>query len=228
MLLRRLGLALKSHWAPRGTDGDTHTHDEWERPLGRIAPVGTSATLGDKGDPAAMLAFDETIFGETLGPDAVVTESRLSLEEWAYVEPPDGITAVAPTTTVATEITDAVERLGPSPDPQALAATVLRGLWLAEDQAALAAIPLVRLAKAHGAVRDLVRLTASATHIDDLERALFPGESPAPASTDVRRRFVIDLVARSARTRWSCAVHACSPRGMRRSWPSANGCGTDR
>ena len=100
MLLRRLGLALKSHWAPRGTDGDTHTHDEWERPLGRIAPVGTSATLGDKGDPAAMLAFAETIFGETLGPDAVVTESRLSLEEWAYVEPPDGITAVAPTTTV--------------------------------------------------------------------------------------------------------------------------------
>ena len=82
MLLRRLGLALKSHWSPRGSSGDTHTAEEWERPLGRITPVGTSATLGDKGDPAAMLAFAETVFGEPFAADSVITESRLQLDTW--------------------------------------------------------------------------------------------------------------------------------------------------
>ncbi|WP_068403108.1 DEAD/DEAH box helicase [Kribbia dieselivorans] len=78
MLLRRLGLALKSHWPA----GDTFTAADRARPLGIITPVGTSATLGDKGDPAAMLAFARTVFGEEFGDDAVITESRLSAEEW--------------------------------------------------------------------------------------------------------------------------------------------------
>ena len=51
MLLRRLGLTLKSHWARRSRP---HREDR-QRPLGRITPVATSATLGDSGDPAAML-----------------------------------------------------------------------------------------------------------------------------------------------------------------------------
>jgi ATP-dependent helicase YprA (DUF1998 family) len=79
MLLRRLGLALKSHWS---RDGDSLTDEDWDRPLGRITPVATSATLGDKGDPAAMLGFARTVFGEEFGDDAVVTESRLSHDDW--------------------------------------------------------------------------------------------------------------------------------------------------
>ncbi|MFX4271935.1 DEAD/DEAH box helicase [Propionibacteriaceae bacterium Y1685] len=51
-------------------------------PLGPITPVATSATLGDGGDPAAMLDFARTVFGRELGSDAVITESRLSLDEW--------------------------------------------------------------------------------------------------------------------------------------------------
>ena len=76
MLLRRLGLALKSHW----TDDDSRITDaDRARPLGRITPVATSATLGDKGDPQAMLEFARTVFGDEFGAEAVVTESRLSV-----------------------------------------------------------------------------------------------------------------------------------------------------
>ena len=58
------------------------TDDDRARPLGRITPVATSATLGDKGDPAAMLDFAQTVFGDEFDDDAVVTESRLDLDEW--------------------------------------------------------------------------------------------------------------------------------------------------
>ena len=78
MLLRRLGLTLKSY-----LPGDALTDEERARPLGRITPVATSATLGDQGDPAAMMEFARTVFGDD-GFDAasVVTESRLDLIEW--------------------------------------------------------------------------------------------------------------------------------------------------
>ncbi|MTB89049.1 DEAD/DEAH box helicase [Aeromicrobium senzhongii] len=79
MLLRRLGLALKSHWG----DGDPSISEaDRSRPLGRITPVATSATLGDQGDPGTMLEFARTVFGEDFDGAAVVTESRLSLDEW--------------------------------------------------------------------------------------------------------------------------------------------------
>src|SRR3954465_6512987 len=59
MLLRRLGITLKSHWRH---DEPPLTEEDWARPLGRITPVATSATLGDGGDPAEMLDFAETVF----------------------------------------------------------------------------------------------------------------------------------------------------------------------
>jgi ATP-dependent helicase YprA (DUF1998 family) len=79
MLLRRLGIALKSHWS---SDDPSLSPEDWSRPLGRITPVATSATLGDGGDPQTMLDFAATVFGETFEPDAVITETRLSVEEW--------------------------------------------------------------------------------------------------------------------------------------------------
>ena len=84
MLLRRLGLALKSHWPEDLTDQpDGLTEDDRARPLGRATPVATSATLGGKGDPSAMLRFAETIFGEAFPPDSLVTESRMGVVPWA-------------------------------------------------------------------------------------------------------------------------------------------------
>src|SRR5690606_19762220 len=84
MLLRRLGLALKSGWptTPEGLAEAGITENDLARPLGTVTPVATSATLGDGGDPTAMRGFAETVFGVPFTEDAVVTESRLSLAEW--------------------------------------------------------------------------------------------------------------------------------------------------
>lgn len=83
MLLRRLGLTLKSYWPADLTDSTMGlTQEDRARPLGRATPVATSATLGGKGDPLAMLRFAETVFGEPFPQDSVITEARLSSEEW--------------------------------------------------------------------------------------------------------------------------------------------------
>ncbi len=72
MLLRRLGLALGI--------------EEEGRPLGRVTPVATSATLGDAGDTAPMRDLARTVFGGAFPPDCVITESRRTPEEFL---PPD-------------------------------------------------------------------------------------------------------------------------------------------
>ncbi len=98
MLLRRLGLMLKKY-QPEGFLSPEDT----ERPLGKVTPVATSATLGDKSaedtrsegttesvssgtDSAAphsdMLSFAYTVFGEQMPPDAVVGETLMTVEEW--------------------------------------------------------------------------------------------------------------------------------------------------
>ena len=69
MLLRRLGAALGVA--------------EPDRPLGRVTPVATSATLGEgTAGVDALLDFAAEVFGETLTPDAVVGEDRLDRAEW--------------------------------------------------------------------------------------------------------------------------------------------------
>ncbi|WP_424185357.1 DEAD/DEAH box helicase [Actinokineospora sp. G85] len=68
MLLRRLGMAL-------GTV-------EPGRPLGRVTPVATSATLGDGTDGSRLLDFAGRVFGEPFGPDAVVGERRMGAAAW--------------------------------------------------------------------------------------------------------------------------------------------------
>lgn len=78
LLLRRLGLLLKSLQSADFLDEEAAA-----RPLGKITPVATSATLGNDADPSAMLNFARTIFGEEFTADAVVTESALSVDEWA-------------------------------------------------------------------------------------------------------------------------------------------------
>jgi ATP-dependent helicase YprA (DUF1998 family) len=69
MLLRRLGVTL------RLADGSG-------RPLGSVAPVATSATLGDgTGGTAALRAFAESVFGCEFAPDAVIGERRESVND---------------------------------------------------------------------------------------------------------------------------------------------------
>lgn len=78
MLLRRLGLTLKAHW----TAASRVTDDDRARPLGKVTPVATSATLGSRAAPTAMLDFAYTVFGEPFGADAVIEETRLRPDEW--------------------------------------------------------------------------------------------------------------------------------------------------
>ncbi|GIE95804.1 DEAD/DEAH box helicase [Paractinoplanes rishiriensis] len=173
MLLRRLGLALKSHWR----DDDPEVTDEARaRPLGLIAPVATSATLGDKGDPASMLGFAETVFGERFSADALVTESRQDLAEWVG----DAETVVAEAGFAvadefrASEVRAAVDDLGTDPDGAVLAHTVLGLLWAGDRDRLAEAGPdlLLALAKAHPLVQELAFETVDAISVDDLVRRI--------------------------------------------------------
>lgn len=126
MLLRRLGLTLKSHW----TATSRVTDEDRTRPLGRIAPVATSATLGSRAAPAAMLDFAHTVFGEAFDADAVIEETRLTPDQWRSarlgsrdadwrpVEPglPDALERIANATLIAA-------------DNQAIAAAVFAELF---------------------------------------------------------------------------------------------------
>src|SRR5690625_6179327 len=74
-----LGAPLKSPWA---TDDATVTATDWQRPLGKLTPVATSATLGDDGDPSAIMEFATTVTGEDIPASAVITETRLTRAQW--------------------------------------------------------------------------------------------------------------------------------------------------
>ncbi|MHA6802321.1 DEAD/DEAH box helicase [Salinifilum ghardaiensis] len=63
MLLRRLGATLKVA--------------EPGRPLGRITPVATSATLGGSTRSTELRDFARTVFGTEFPPESVITEQRL-------------------------------------------------------------------------------------------------------------------------------------------------------
>jgi ATP-dependent helicase YprA (DUF1998 family) len=67
MLLRRLGATLRVA--------------EPGRPLGRITPVATSATLGETTRSAELCRFAETVFGMPFEPEAVVSEDRVEAAE---------------------------------------------------------------------------------------------------------------------------------------------------
>jgi ATP-dependent helicase YprA (DUF1998 family) len=201
MLLRRLGLALKSYWP----DGALTEADQ-ARPLGRITPVATSATLGDNGDPAAMIDFARTVFGDEFDETSVVTESRLSLGEWA-AGAADLTTALGlyprrlsrPDLRAANA---AVEALGPRASARTRTLTVLGFLYDADGAALAAAIgdaaeALLPLIQAHPLLHELVSATEQAVHLGSLAEALFPEPAVGPASAgeDERVTFLTHVVA---------------------------------
>jgi ATP-dependent helicase YprA (DUF1998 family) len=217
MLLRRLGLALKSHWS---ADDPAIGEGDQQRPLGRITPIATSATLGDQGDPAAMVAFAETVFGEPFDSSTVVTESRLGLAEWAA----DAVAAVDALRVPAHGGSDRTDRLVPTgleaadfaalnddveaairaadaeggDTARALAVSVLAALYdvPATTISGLVEEPgLLALAQAHPLVQRLVTLAEVAVHVDELATALLPQETSGDARADeARRHFLLHLV----------------------------------
>lgn len=186
MLLRRLGVALKSHWPD-----DAFTEADRARPLGIITPVATSATLGDKGDPAAMLDFARTVFGEHFGPEAVVTESRLTLDEWLG-EP--ATTLLPRTDRAALEL--AVETASAETSGRLIAERMLSSLFADEDGAApmlAGAEPgdLLDLVKVHPITRAMVEAAEQAVSLDALVDAVLPSYAADPDGRAVAEQVLL-------------------------------------
>lgn len=161
MLLRRLGLALRAH----GRDGDG--------PLAGVTPIATSATLGDGGDSAAMLSFAETVFGVPFAEDAVVTESRLTVDEWVGESPALELATPIDGAVLVDALRAAANGCERDPEPAVLAAAVVPTLF--EDAPTARPADLVR---AHPLTRRLLAACTEATSLAAVARAVLP-EAPA-------------------------------------------------
>lgn len=220
LLLRRLGIALKSWWP---ADHPDMTDEDRQRPLGRLTPVATSATLGD-GDPTAMLHFAHTVFGETFGAECVVTESRVAAEEWCQSADSTAVrladltegqlqefAAIAPSTNAA----PIGRRAKHAAEPETVAQQALRILFgSSAPQARGGARPvrsdLLTLAKAHPDVHTLVKAASLTTATADLLPLLFPSEPRSDEETELRTRAVDVLVAALSQIRATSGREALS------------------
>ncbi len=206
MLLRRLGLAVKSYW----TASSPVTDLDRARPLGRITPVATSATLGSKAEPTAMLDFAHTVFGEIFAEEALVGETRLSPEEWLADRDTALDRLIVP---VAPAVDAAVSRL------DALAATargdaqltvaVLASLFERRtdssadpdpttDLRRLGATGQLELLKRHHLLAQLLKRATEAVSLAELAGVILPapsGERDNPRAQATRQRYLEYLFA---------------------------------
>ncbi|MDR1213082.1 MAG: DEAD/DEAH box helicase [Propionibacteriaceae bacterium] len=191
MLLRRFGLTLKAF-------GAGPLSEEAGRPLGRVTPVATSATLGGE-DPARMLEFATTVFGEEFTVDSIITESRLSLAEWVGDAearlPETGRQVVSPSAVRVSDVAEAINRIGDNPDVRELTRLVLGSLFqgVAADGSPA---EQEHLLKAHPLVQKLVSLTGEARPLDAL-----PGEV-------LGQTFTPMLAATGRDTDWTTVLSA--------------------
>lgn len=219
MLLRRLGLALKRHWTAEGlnTPRVSVTQPAIDdaaraRPLGLITPVATSATLGDKGDPTLMVEFAKTVFGDVFDDDSIITETRLSFDEWS-AGAQETLTRhdlrhreVDPR--LLADVLDAVEALGDERrDSETITKTVLTALYsttedpFASEKTFAAASPEMLLAavKGHPFIRALCEAASDAVALDTLASSLFPAGLTATetvAQRDAARfGFLVNVIA---------------------------------
>ena len=200
MLLRRLGLTLKSH-LPDGA----LTAAERSRPLGRITPVATSATLGDQSDPAAMIGFARTVFGDDFDANSVVTESRLKLAEWT-ADATERVAAIGLTPrrlaradlAGANAAMEELPRAGARDRTFALLGALydIKGSTLAE-KVGDDGESLLALVRAHPQIQELVPTAEQAIHLGDVAAALFPDpvSGRAAGDEDDRIAFLTHLVA---------------------------------
>ena len=200
MLLRRLGLTLKSY-----LPDDALTDAERARPLGRVTPVATSATLGDQGDPAEMIGFASTVFGDDFDETSVVTESRLDLAEWtAGADDRIAALGLTPRRPVRDDLASANAAVAELPRTDAPGRTfaLLGALYDTAPDTLAAKIGddaelLLALVRAHPLVREIVPAAEQAVHLNDLAAALFPepASGPVTGGEDERITFLTHLVA---------------------------------
>ncbi|MGO4593132.1 DEAD/DEAH box helicase [Leifsonia sp. 2TAF2] len=183
MLLRRLGLALKRGWPSEHPLLDA---EAYARPLGLMTPVATSATLGDREDPKAMLTFAETVFGQQFDDDAVITETRLTLEDWADGAPAEieraGLAAARVDNAMISNLASRVRALregSQESGPDALTEAVFSALydgWIEPHSRRLRDDPEFALAltQAHPFTHDLTRGAEFAVSLTELAEAVLP------------------------------------------------------
>ncbi|MQY25724.1 DEAD/DEAH box helicase [Nocardia aurantia] len=202
MLLRRLGLAVKSYW----TDATNVSAAGRARPLGRITPVATSATLGGDGEPTAMLDFAHEVFGEHFPAESLVKETRLESDAWlldratkldalyqpivpAVEEAVAFLTALKETAPSNGHLTAAVlatlfERGGDQPPGLRELASELRRLDEAEQ---------LDLLKKHNVFGQLVKRCEKAVSLAELASAVLPAPSAErdnPRAQATRQRYL--------------------------------------
>ncbi len=173
MLLRRLGLRLKSYWPADLSDSPAGLKEaDRARPLGRITPVATSATLGGSGGATSMLTFAETIFGESLSTDALVTESRMSFETWQSLETPNSHVVPYGIPDIASNVSEAVARVRNDDSQSNLVRSVLDALFRSAPNTD--ARELLSALRHHPLTQQLVEHTAQVVSIHTLAESIFP------------------------------------------------------
>ncbi|KAA0919253.1 DEAD/DEAH box helicase [Dietzia sp. ANT_WB102] len=177
LLLRRLGLVVGTHLNASASNPVPRTNGDLARPLGRITPVATSATLGDDGDTTAVREFARTVFGEEFPPESVLTESRLSVDQWMDAAPADRVPAeVSASPAVVAEVEAEISRhLATDRDPaeaiyQAVCTEVFR---VPADSPASDVLDAVRQ---HELVARILEHSARAVSVSDLTRSVLPTE----------------------------------------------------
>lgn len=199
MLLRRLGIKLKSHWP---SEHPAITDEHRRRPLGRITPVATSATLGDEGNPGSLLHFARTVFGEEFPADSVITESRYPVKEWCAGTAVPGVGSISDGDELNDVNLQGEEVSFSELDLPRVLDDVNRGTTATEK--ALIAVThlftgevdandlpgLLDLLKTHSDIEQLAVLTQQARHIDELTSELLPH-----ADHDQARQYLSHLIA---------------------------------
>lgn len=194
MLLRRLGLTLKSHW----TESSKVSDEDRRRPLGRVTSVATSATLGTQAAPAAMVDFAYTVFGERFDAGAVIDETRLSPDQWLHARSQHWANTCDPIEPALPEALDRIEHArAASGDSASIAAAVFTELF--ENVARpLDAADMLDQIKTHPFVAAVLRNAVDAVAIADLAGRVFPAiptERDTARTHFTRVRFLHYLLA---------------------------------
>src|SRR5690625_1846715 len=189
MLLRRLSTTVKAYWP-----ADANPIDR-ARPLGKLTLVGSSATLGDDADPSDILAFARTIAGEEVPLEAVITETRLTVEQWAKAgggneERFADLEPVQPNRVLIADFLSSIhDEFVPEEDPQwiSIATDPLRAAQMLfsalfevnQEPADLSGAnhgDLLALARRHPFILDLLRATHASAPFDGLVETFFPNQ----------------------------------------------------
>ncbi|KRQ24205.1 DEAD/DEAH box helicase [Mycobacteroides sp. H001] len=200
MLLRRLGLTLKAHWTVTSTvtDGDR------TRPLGKVTPVATSATLGSRAAPAAMLGFAHTVFGEAFDSDAVIEETRLTPDEWRRARRGSYDDAWKPVEPVIPDAVERIEKVDRTVGGnQAFAEAVFAELFERPREPASSAVSavlrvdeLLDQLKRHRFIQAVLETALDAVSLAELAEHVFPAVPPdrEAARTHVARIRFLEFV----------------------------------